>query len=62
MDKVNKNLESIKGQLVHIENTNLGLYKQTQGLEQEFREIIKKNELQVDPPLNSAELEALTNG
>jgi hypothetical protein len=58
LDKVDRNLESIKGQLVHIENTNLGIYKQIQGLEQKFRGVIgKKEELQVNPPLNSADLE-----
>jgi chromosome segregation ATPase len=70
LDKVDRNLESIKGQLVHIEIAKLGLYKQIQGLEQEFREVTGKKEelqmeveeLQADPPLNSANLEALVEG
>jgi hypothetical protein len=37
LDKAKKSLESTKGKLAHTEKANLGLYKQIQGLEQEFR-------------------------
>jgi septal ring factor EnvC (AmiA/AmiB activator) len=33
LDKVDRNLESIKGQFACTKNTNLGLYTQIQGLE-----------------------------
>lgn len=66
MDKVDRNLESIKGQFTSTENVNLGLYKQIQRLEHELKEVNGKKELQmeveelqIDPPLNSANLEAL---
>jgi len=65
LDKVDRNLESIKGQFTRTENANLGLYKQIQRLEHELKEVTEKKELQMeveelqaDLPLNNVDLEA----
>ncbi len=45
LDKADKNRKFIKGHLARTENTNLGVYKQIQGLEHELKEVIGKKEL-----------------